>query len=256
MTGPGEAPQLADDLEAVARGLLTDHKASFDACMKAAALLRSAGGHRATAEKCAEIADHWARQFALGPDRQSVETVAERIRAYAATLPEAPQPASSASLPGTRCPCTPADRVECHNTPETRRPSNCVLRTPPPATARSEPTEWQVEVAARQLATSPLIDAPKLPFPAWMGLARSMLKSAFAAAPLSETATDDTARLDFMERYLCRAGEVKNDAGQTVKLARVWSIMGELETLRETVDALMAAPSPDGNSREGGGNAV
>lgn len=51
----------------------------------------------------------------------------------------------------------------------------------------------------------------------------------------------DTARMDYMERHLCRAGEVKNSAGQTVKLARVWSIMGELETLRETVDALMAA---------------
>lgn len=51
----------------------------------------------------------------------------------------------------------------------------------------------------------------------------------------------DAARIDWVERYLCRAGEVKNDAGQTVKLARVWSIMGELETFRETVDAHIAA---------------
>lgn len=51
----------------------------------------------------------------------------------------------------------------------------------------------------------------------------------------------DTARMDWMDRHLCRAGEVRNDAGQTVKLCRVWSIMGELETLRETIDAMMAA---------------
>lgn len=48
---------------------------------------------------------------------------------------------------------------------------------------------------------------------------------------------EDAERMDWMERHLCRAGEVKDNAGQTVKLCRVWSIMGELETLRETIDA-------------------
>ena len=45
----------------------------------------------------------------------------------------------------------------------------------PSATGASEES---VERAAKILAASPLIDAPKLPFPAWMGLARSILESA------------------------------------------------------------------------------
>lgn len=48
---------------------------------------------------------------------------------------------------------------------------------------------------------------------------------------------EDAARLDWMEANLCRAGEVRNSDGQCVKLCRVWSIMGELSTLRETIDA-------------------
>lgn len=55
----------------------------------------------------------------------------------------------------------------------------------------------------------------------------------------SPSAFSDMQRIDWMERHLCRVGEVKNSSGQTVKLARVWSIMGELETLRETIDAAM-----------------
>lgn len=82
-------------------------------------------------------------------------------------------------------------------------------------------------------------------------LAEFRLNSERAIAALSAIeAHADTKRLDFMERHLCRAGEVKNSAGQTVKLARVWSIMGELETLRATVDAMMAAT--DGGSAKKG----
>lgn len=51
----------------------------------------------------------------------------------------------------------------------------------------------------------------------------------------------DAARVDWMEANLCRAGEVRDGSGNCIKLARVWSIMGELETLRETIDAAMKA---------------
>lgn len=52
------------------------------------------------------------------------------------------------------------------------------LSQPQPAADGQEPTEAQVEQAAKVIAASPLIDAPKLPAPAWMGLARAVLQSA------------------------------------------------------------------------------
>lgn len=48
---------------------------------------------------------------------------------------------------------------------------------PTSATTRAEPTEQEVELAAMVIAESPLIDAPKLPAPSWMGLARLVLKA-------------------------------------------------------------------------------
>lgn len=44
------------------------------------------------------------------------------------------------------------------------------------------PTERMVEVAAQWLSESPLIQEPKLPPPAWMGLARHVLQAALSAA--------------------------------------------------------------------------
>jgi hypothetical protein len=43
------------------------------------------------------------------------------------------------------------------------------------------PTELQVQAGAVILATTPLIDAPKLSHDAWMGLSRSILEAAYAA---------------------------------------------------------------------------
>lgn len=67
------------------------------------------------------------------------------------------------------------------------------------------------------------------------------MRRAHAAEAAAEAAAGDTERMDWMERNLCRAGEVRDDQGRCIKLARVWSIMGELETLRDTVDAARAA---------------
>jgi hypothetical protein len=61
----------------------------------------------------------------------------------------------------------------------------------------------------------------------------------------------DSVRLDWMEKNLCRIGEVKDANGNTVKLARVWTIMGELETLRDTVDAAMTSYSGSGQGNAG-----
>lgn len=44
--------------------------------------------------------------------------------------------------------------------------------------AQSEPTEEQVGAGAKAIADSLLIDSPKLPAHAWMGLARSVLYAA------------------------------------------------------------------------------
>ena len=40
------------------------------------------------------------------------------------------------------------------------------------------PSEAEVEAGAYVLAASLLIDAPKLPFPSWMGLSRVVLEAA------------------------------------------------------------------------------
>lgn len=44
-------------------------------------------------------------------------------------------------------------------------------------------TEEMVEAAAKVIANSPGIDAPKLPFPCWMGLARAALTAALSKLP-------------------------------------------------------------------------
>lgn len=52
----------------------------------------------------------------------------------------------------------------------------------------------------------------------------------------------DTERLDFMERHLRRDGSVMGDeTGKTWQPKNAWAIAGELDTLRETVDAMMDA---------------
>lgn len=53
------------------------------------------------------------------------------------------------------------------------------------------PTEAEVEAGARVMADLPTIDAPKLPFPCWMGSVRSILEAAekvrAAATPVAST---------------------------------------------------------------------
>lgn len=56
------------------------------------------------------------------------------------------------------------------------------------------PTEEMVEAGARVIAESPGIDAPKLDYPCWMGLARKVIEAALSAAP-ALSASGDTAKL-------------------------------------------------------------
>jgi hypothetical protein len=146
-------------------------------------------------------------------------------------------------------------------------------QSPPPATARSEPTEWQVEVAAGEIAASPLIDAPKLPFPAWMGLARSILNAVFAAAPLSEKQAGGTAKVpesykEFAQRAAkniinsadaqCFRWLLKHHSGSGKAMGgvgmRCW--IGGVEfqgddvatAILEAIDREKPTPSPDGNN--------
>ena len=66
-------------------------------------------------------------------------------------------------------------------------------------------------------------------------------KAAPHIATRLQPAGADTERLDWMDANLCRAGEVRDANGACIKLARTWAIMGEFETLRDTVDAAMTA---------------
>ena len=54
-----------------------------------------------------------------------------------------------------------------------------------------EPSEEAVTAVAKVIANSPLIDAPKLPYPAWMGLARNVLNA--ATLPATNVAPSDNA---------------------------------------------------------------
>jgi hypothetical protein len=63
----------------------------------------------------------------------------------------------------------------------------------------------------------------------------------------------DSERLDWMERELVRAAEMRTAPGAPAKkLCRVWAIMGELETLRATVDAARAPGAQSANKEPGG----
>jgi hypothetical protein len=116
---------------------------------------------------------------------------------------------------------------------------NCdMCRAPRPATARSEPTENQVQQAAEILSMSPLIEAPKLTWHEWMGLARDILS--IASLPRSETPAGGTAKVpegwrELMLKALEGVDEfwIKSDEGKGWK--------------RRVYLMLAAAPSPDGN---------
>ena len=121
-----------------------------------------------------------------------------------------------------------------------------------PTTARSEPTENQVQQAAEILAMSPLIEAPKLTWHEWMGLARDILK--IATAPLSETAPSGTAKVaedkrgDFWKR--CWEGRMVPEGWKRVAKAYLNHCemhgFDPYEDRREDAKAILAAaPSPD-----------
>lgn len=52
--------------------------------------------------------------------RQALADALEMVRSEALALSERT----------VVCPCTPADRVECASTPESRRPTNCIRQSP------------------------------------------------------------------------------------------------------------------------------
>jgi len=58
------------------------------------------------------------------------------------------------------------------------------------------PTEKEVEAAARVMADLPTIDAPKLPFPCWMGSVRAILEAAEKVRALSPSEQTYTKKFD------------------------------------------------------------
>lgn len=104
----------------------------------------------------------------------------------------------------------------------------------PSPVSEDRPSEAQVLAGAKILANSPLIDAPELPWPTWMGLSRAILE---AAAPLSPVAE----------------GELTEEERKSVSEARYFAEQyakdgirhSQVDGLLAIIDRLIASQSPE-----------
>lgn len=71
---------------------------------------------------------------------------------------------------------------------------------------------------------------------------RLELGEARAALARAEAVKRDEERLDFVERHLCRAGDVRDQNGQVTGIMKCWQVVTQCDdSLRDTIDLLRAA---------------